>query len=163
MAGETHLVRFCDRHDALQEVGDALPVEIGRDMPGDRRHIGVEFGIGGGFGVLKGAVVCASAPRSGGRTRYAEEGEIVFEQKDPGVGGIGDHRADLIDLAVPLRILAKQNIRHLRRIDGGRTHRQRYGGQRDSMLLHPFAQTSTAPQPTIGHRECGKAGRCRYD
>ena len=38
MAGEANFVFFRDRHHALQEVGDALPVEIGIDWAGNRQR-----------------------------------------------------------------------------------------------------------------------------
>ena len=84
-------------YKTLQEVGDALPVELGGDVSGDGQSVRV------GPGVVEGAVAGVAAPRRRCRTRHPEQRPVILQQKNAGPGRIADHLADLVHFAIPLR------------------------------------------------------------
>src|SRR5438552_3500220 len=120
MAGEAHLGGGRDRDDLPEEMVDPLPVLL----------LGEDAGRGRGSGVVgaaptEGGVARAAAARLALGARDADDAEIVFGRRDAGRRQPLDQPADAVDLALPLGVLAEQDVGAFRRLDRPRRTRGR--------------------------------------
>ena len=166
MAGEAHLVLLGDRDDALEEVVDPIPVEVGGDGARFR-----ERGLLAGLGVGERAVLRAPAPLRGLGPNDAQERQVVLERGDARLRRVADHPADVVDGALALRAPGEQDARVLGSGDGVGAHRQREHVEVDAERLDALAQlpkrlhrpASRRAASTAGPRRCcrrrGRRGR----
>ena len=156
MAGEADLVLLGHRHDALEEIGDPLPVDILVDRPGRRqRRILLRLVVD------ERAVDGAAAPGRRLGAHDAEDGHVVLERRDARARGVADHLADVVDLAVALGALAEHDVRHLGPRDVVGAHRQRHHVERDAERLDVLAKARAGRRPTTCRRAGPTAGGCR--
>src|SRR6202030_894098 len=118
MTSETDLRGGSDRNDRGEETIDPFPVLPFRDDAGLGRRRALV-----GAAPAEGGVARAAAPRLPLRARDADDAEIVFGGGDGGGGEALDQPADAVDLALPLGVLAQQDVWAFRLFD--RPGRQR--------------------------------------
>src|SRR5262249_40927804 len=120
MAGQLHLVLFGYRNNALEEVGNTLPVLVRIDGSGlGQRRILLCFVVD------HRAVLRPSPPFGGLGSRYPEKSHVVFEARNACAGAVPDHLTDIVDFAIALRAFAQHDVWKLGFRDVIRTHRQR--------------------------------------
>src|SRR5712671_6467864 len=119
MAGETHLDRGRDRDDRSKKAVNTLPILLLRDNTGPAR----------------GCVLIGPAPAEGGITRatptgfplgarYPNHRKVVFGGGDARRCEPLDQTANAVDLALPLGVLAQQDVRAVLLLDRARRYRQ---------------------------------------
>src|SRR5437016_5795998 len=101
MTGEPHLALLRHRHAPLEEIGDPLPVLLGTDATGLGQRV-----LPGPV-VDEGAVIVPAAALGRFGADDAEDAEVVLERRNARLGGVADHLANGVDLAVPLRTFAE--------------------------------------------------------
>ncbi len=127
MTGETHLRGSGYRDDCGEETIDTLPVLLFRDDAGPGRRGAVV-----GAAPAEGGVARTAAPWFPLGARDADDAEIVFGCGNAGGGETLDQRADAVDLALPLGILAHQDVRALLLFDRPRRQRQLHHVEREA-------------------------------
>ena len=97
MAGGSDLVFVANRNDALEEIRDPLPGDVGRDLsgPGQRRIL---VGIGQPPRAVARAAPAGSRPGS----QDSQEAHVVLERRNPGLGAGRDHLLNVFDVAIAL-------------------------------------------------------------
>src|SRR6266508_2621722 len=118
MTSHLHLVFRRDGNDPIEEVRDPLPVRVGIDLPGNRQRRILLRALEDELAVARG-----SASLRGTAARNADEGEVVFHLEDAGLRAIPDHLADVVDVAIAFRALAKIDGWQFRARDLRRAHR----------------------------------------
>ena len=119
VAGEADAVAFGDRHDALEEIVDALPVLVLVEDAG-------EAGRRPSWSILSQRNVelqRAAAAALGLRARDADDVEVVLGGRNAGLGEVLDQAADRVDLAVAVGALG-EDVGALRALDRPRAERQ---------------------------------------
>ena len=136
VAGDAHLVLFRHWNDALQEIGDSLPVRVRIDAPGNRQRR-----ILPGVGVDERAVSSAPAPKRRLRPRHADEREVVLHRRDARARGVPDHLADPIELLFAVGFLREQDGGALASRDLVRAERERHHVERDAVRFDALLES----------------------
>src|SRR5215471_3685517 len=139
MAGHAYFVFLRHGNDAIEKVSDALPVRIFADRSGLR-----EWRILPSIVINKSAVPAAATAARGLRANHTENVQVVFEGRNTRLGGVANHLADAIDLAVPLGTLAQQDARVFISRNVMRAHGQRNHVQLDPVRLDTLPQAYQA-------------------
>src|SRR4051812_44021381 len=108
MASHADLVFLGNRYDALEEVGNPLPVRVRVYLPGNgQRRILL------GALVDELAVARSSASRRGAAARDADDREVVLDLHDAGARAVANHLADVVDVAIAVGTRPQIDRRHL--------------------------------------------------
>ena len=132
MAGGSDLVLVADGNDAVEEIRDPLPGDVGRDLsgPGQRRILA-------GIGQPPRAVARAAPTGSRPGSQDPQEAHVVLERRDPGLGAGRDHLLNVFDVAIALGTFPQHDRAAGLAVDMAR--RQEWQGhhvQRDAVLSH---------------------------
>src|SRR5581483_2592591 len=101
---------------------------------------GSGFVLVGRFRKVEGTVSAIAAARGRLGADHAQDTHVVLKRWDSGFGGVTDHLADVVDLAVPLGALAQHDVRVFRLRDVRGTQRQRHAIELDAVRFDAFAQ-----------------------
>ena len=119
-------------NDALEEIRDPLPGDVGRDLsgPGQRRILA-------GIGQPPRAVARAAPTGSRPGSQDPQEAHVVLERRNPGLGAGRDHLLNVFDVAIALGTFPQHDCAAGLVVDMAR--RQEWQGhhvQRDAVLSH---------------------------
>ena len=153
MERHPHLVLLGHRNDPLEEVGDALPVGVRVDLAGDgQRRILLRAGVD------ELAVARGPAPGRRARARHAQQREVVLHLVDARLRAVADHLADVVDVAIAIRVLAQEDRGHLGARDLRGAHGQGHHVERDPVRRDALAALRQGVhRPRVIHLPGGQA------
>jgi len=152
MAGGSDLVFVADWNDALQEIRDPLPGDIGRDFPGPgQRRLLASIGQPPCAIARTAPAGCRPAPQD------AQNTHVVLESRYPGLGAGRDYRLNLFDVAIALGTFPQHDRAVRLAVDMAR--RQEWQGHHVQRYAVFLTKVARPPQIVGGPGPSGARGR----